>query len=60
MAKFYSKYRSYGITLPDNKKIKFNDHYYETANEVEAEALRKSPANGVDYNELDADKTKKK
>lgn len=52
MAKFISKYFSYGITLPSKKKAKFRDSQFTTSDADLAEELRKSKAHGRDFEEI--------
>ena len=52
MAKFISKYLSYGITLPSKKKAKFRDSQFATSDADLAEELRQSKAFGRDFEEI--------
>lgn len=52
MAKFISKYLSYGITLPSKKTAKFRDRQFKTGDEELAQELRQSKAFGRDFEEI--------
>lgn len=49
---FISKYRNYGITLPNGTRVKFQENIYSTDDANLVSELRASKAYGKDYNEV--------
>lgn len=49
---FISKYRNYGITLPNGTRVKFQENILTTDDPELIKELKASKAYGKDYNEV--------